>query len=68
MIRLNLDGGEGSTATGTYGIAWDFVSNGFKLRAGSGTNDCNQTGASYIYMAWAKNPYRNAYGAQAIAF
>ena len=68
LVRCNLDGGEGSTATGTYGIAWDFVSNGFKLRAGSGTNDCNQTGETYIYMAWAKNPYRNSYGAQAIAF
>jgi hypothetical protein len=36
----------------------DFVSNGFKLRATSGEN--NSSGQSYIYMAFAENPFKYA--------
>jgi hypothetical protein len=36
----------------------DFVSNGFKLRATSGDN--NSSGQSYIYMAFAENPFKYA--------
>jgi hypothetical protein len=36
----------------------DFVSNGFKLRATSGDN--NSSGHSYIYMAFAENPFKYA--------
>jgi hypothetical protein len=36
----------------------DFVSNGFKLRDTSGDN--NSSGQSYIYMAFAENPFKNA--------
>ena len=36
----------------------DFLSNGFKARsAGSGTNS---SGVTYIYMAFAENPFKNA--------
>jgi hypothetical protein len=36
----------------------DFVSNGFKLRDTSGDN--NSSGQSYIYMAFAENPFKYA--------
>ena len=36
----------------------DFLSNGFKLR-GSG-NDGNANGGTFIYMAFAENPFKNA--------
>lgn len=34
----------------------DFLSNGFKIRTG-GASGTNQSGAVYIYMAWAANPF-----------
>jgi hypothetical protein len=37
---------------------WDVLSNGFKLRASGG--GVNASGATYIYMAFASNPFRNA--------
>ena len=59
-LRPNLSDAEASTSSGTYGIAWDGLSNGFKLRSGSSTNDVNQTGETYIYAAFAENPFANA--------
>lgn len=59
-LRPNLSNVEESTPSGTYAICWDGLSNGFKLRGGSGTNDVNQTSATYIYMAFAENPFKNA--------
>jgi hypothetical protein len=35
----------------------DFLSNGFKLRI---TNSLNDSNATYIYMAFAENPFKNA--------
>jgi hypothetical protein len=35
----------------------DFLSNGFKLRYGSGTW-VNASGGTYIYAAWAENPFK----------
>ena len=40
------------------GYATDFVSNGFKLR--TTTSFLNGSGATYIYMAFAENPFKNA--------
>ncbi|MAL09057.1 MAG: hypothetical protein CMF74_05250 [Maricaulis sp.] len=37
-----------------------FLSNGFKIRGGSG--DINTTGESYIYMAFADQPFKFANG------
>ena len=37
----------------------DFLSNGFKLRNGSYTS-FNASGGTYIYMAFAENPFKNA--------
>jgi hypothetical protein len=36
----------------------DFVSNGFKIRAT--TNGINGSGATYIFMAFAENPFKNS--------
>ena len=45
--------------------AIDFLSNGFKLRHGEGA--VNDSGATYIYAAFAEAPTFNLYGAQANA-
>jgi hypothetical protein len=37
---------------------FDLDSNGFKLRGSN--NDINASGATYIYMAFAENPFKNA--------
>jgi hypothetical protein len=39
----------------------DFLSNGFKIRlSGSGVTNVNTNTDTYIYMAFAENPFRNA--------
>lgn len=38
----------------------DFVSNGFKVRIGSTDNCANASGGTYIYMAFAENPFKYA--------
>ena len=43
----------------------DILSNGFKLR-GSG-NDLNGSGSTYIYMAFAENPFVTSTGVPATA-
>ena len=45
-------------AESTYGV--DFLSNGFKIRASHVTR--NASGASYIYMAFAENPFVTSTG------
>ena len=45
-------------ATFTFG---DFLSNGFKWRSSSGTS-FNESGTSYIYMAFAENPFVTSTG------
>ena len=47
-----------SDAEGTFTIA-DFLSNGFKIRAGSATAT-NSSGDTFIYMAFAENPFKYA--------
>ena len=36
----------------------DLLSNGFKIRDTG--NWCNESGATYIYMAWAESPFKYA--------
>lgn len=43
----------------------DLLSNGFKIRDNG--NWCNESGATYIYMAWAESPMHNLYGGQSNA-
>ena len=44
-----------SSSSESTGRNVDFLSNGFKLRTDSG--DGNSSGATYIYMAFAENPF-----------
>ena len=37
---------------------YDFLSNGFKIR--SNFNESNASGGSYIYLAFAESPFKNA--------
>jgi hypothetical protein len=55
VLRANLS--DADTSSGTGAIV-DFLSNGFKFR-NTGT-DHNTSGATYIYMAFAENPFKNA--------
>jgi hypothetical protein len=43
--------------TGSTSVAFDFNSNGFKIREDGGSN---QSGGTYIYMAFAENPFKYA--------
>jgi len=45
-------------AESTYGV--DFLSNGFKIRASHSTR--NTSGGTYIYMAFAENPFTTSTG------
>ena len=56
-LRANTNAVEQTDAT-NHDIS--FVSNGFKIRGGSG--DINTTGESYIYMAFADQPLKFANG------
>ena len=51
----NLSNAE-STSTSTSGAFADILSNGFKARGNSG--DINDSGATYIYAAFAENPFK----------
>jgi len=42
----------------TSSQAKDLLSNGFKIRTTDG--GLNTSGGSYIYMAWAENPFKTA--------
>jgi len=37
---------------------FDILSNGFKIRSGSGSSDVNSSGVTYIYLAFAENPFK----------
>jgi len=45
-----------ANAEQSFGSALDFLSNGFKLR--SSANDHNASGGTYVYMAFAENPFK----------
>ena len=47
-----------ANAEQSFGSALDFLSNGFKLR--SSANDHNASGGTYVYMAFAENPFKYA--------
>ena len=60
VLRADSSAAEFSTPTGTYGIAMDILSNGFKLRSGSATNDVNDAGETFIYAAFAEHSLKHA--------
>ena len=53
FLKADLSDAEG-TSTGT----WDYLSNGFKLRNSNAA--VNGSGATYIYIAFAENPFKYA--------
>ncbi len=57
-ILANSSDGEGDTGTNTAGHIFDILSNGFKLR--NTNSDRNSSGGTYIYMAFAENPFKYA--------
>ncbi len=54
--RIEFTTGTETTSTSAYDI--DFLSNGFKLRTNS--TYPNASGADFIYIAFAKTPFKNA--------
>ena len=56
LLYANLNNAEGTDQTDRL----DILSNGFKMRTGN--NDYNGDGTSYIYMAFAEQPFVNSEG------
>ena len=54
-LRPNTSGAEESASARI-----DILSNGFKVRAGSGVEPNATNGNTYIYAAWAENPFQYA--------
>lgn len=54
-LLANTSGSE-TTSTSTSGAFLDVLSNGFKMRGNSG--DINDSGATYIFAAFASNPFK----------
>ena len=57
-IGLLANSSDSESSAGFPYSTLDFVSNGFKLRATAG--GVNASGGTYIYMAFAENPFKNA--------
>jgi hypothetical protein len=57
-IGLLANSSDSESSAGFPYSTLDFVSNGFKLRATAG--GVNASGGTYIYMAFASNPFRNS--------
>ena len=53
-IKLDTSGSESTDGL----VSFDFVSNGFKLR--SSNQGWNENGTTYIYAAFAENPFKNS--------
>jgi len=54
LFNANTNGAEFTTGD----IKFDYLSNGFKLREVNGA--INASGSTYIYMAFAENPFKNS--------
>jgi hypothetical protein len=61
--RLNPN--DSSVELGTTADSFDFLSNGFKARATA--SNSNTSGATFIYMAFASNPFTTSTGVPATA-
>ena len=56
-----VEGMRGNGSTDTYTERLDLLSNGFKLGAVSSYDiETNETGVTYIYAAFAENPFKTA--------
>ena len=57
MSRTLNPSSNGSESSRSTNDAFDFLSNGFKVRAG-GSNARNQNGSTFIWAAFAENPFQ----------
>lgn len=57
---LNAAEADQETSNGIMTV--DILSNGFKVRNTGSNNGTNQSGTTYIYMAWAENPFTTSTG------
>ena len=57
---LNAAEADAESTNGIYTI--DVLSNGFKIKNTGTNNGLNQSGTTYIYMAWAENPFVTSTG------
>jgi hypothetical protein len=58
----NIEGTRGSGSTTDLYNTVDILSNGFKIRGAGAPGETNNTSDTYIYMAFAQNPFGNANG------
>ena len=65
MLFPHTNGVEGASSTNGVPDGMDFLSNGFKIRQATG--GLNTSGATYIYMAFAENPFVSSTGVPATA-
>jgi len=63
QLLANASSTEDTTNDGRF--SQDFLSNGFKIRASHATT--NQSGQTYIYMAFAENPFVSSTGVPVVA-
>jgi len=57
-VNIGLRPNTNAGYTGGSNLGMDFLSNGFKLRGPD--NDVNKSGDTYIYLAFASSPFKNA--------
>ena len=57
-VSLQLYANETSAESDSTAVEWDFLSNGFKVRDDGAA--INNSGANFIYMAWAEMPLKYA--------
>ena len=60
--KLSADGDSAEAEFGSAGTAAEFLSNGVKLRTTD--NEVNDSGDTYIYMAFAETPFKYSNGGQ----
>ena len=58
ILRPDSNTNEGGQITGSSGHAIDFLSQGFRCRTGE--QKINSNGSTYVYWAFAKNPFKFA--------
>ena len=59
-LLANSSGAEATQVEGSGSWTFDFFSNGFRPTGGSAANAINASGGTYIYMAFAENPFKNS--------
>jgi len=58
MVVYQLSAQRSGAESTELSSPFDILSNGFKIRSGSGSSDVNSSGVTYIYLAFAENPFK----------